>query len=372
MLLHPSSISSFRKWLPAYLEVPLLGSLAVTGMVFAAAELAARRACRPYEQLWAYWSPEAGANLAAFQAHMAKHKRLSILICGDSTAQSNFHPEAFTSAGLTFDALWNIGTPGAFVEAFGWTIWPLVEQTHGRPEVLVVSFLPSAFGDSPAIRHLEERILTSPAGRMARGKFHLGAYLALARVWPTLRVWKAEREGKLAAIVQKHGFQLRERTVDLAHEPPAISQDGPLQEERLRVLERLAAWAQDHGVELVIVLPPQLAHNASSKRAEDEYRKYLLQLQRRVRFVLFDASHLRWSADQFADRSHLNDRGARCLSSLLVTNLAQSDSKTHVHGAPVSHLWGESAAKALMPISEQPNAHLGNDGAPSVPPRDRS
>ncbi|GIW96575.1 MAG: hypothetical protein KatS3mg110_4616 [Pirellulaceae bacterium] len=292
--------------------------------VFATAELAARFFCGPYQRLWAYWTPEAGANLEAFRQHVQNGGRLDLLVVGDSTAQSNFSYEVFRNGLQGPSEVWNIGTPGAFAEASRWTLLPLLGACECRPRVLVTSFLPEAFSEAPAVRYLEARILESPAGRMARGKSHLGKYLALARLWPVLRVWKAEREGKVAAVIQQRGFLARQRVVDLLREPPESGAYYPLVLERLRLLDRLAAWAQANHVQLIVVIPPRLHPSAHARQYEEAYRRYLEQLSRSFPLVLLDTTGYSWPVEQFADRNHLNAEGAARLSSLLVRRLAQT------------------------------------------------
>lgn len=330
MLTHPLFTSSFRRLFAlrgAILQAarwPMVWSLLVAVAVFAGAECAARYWLRPCDALWRYWSPEAGANFEAFQALLRSNQSVELLIVGDSTAQSDFLLEPLRPACLHSDSIWNLACPGGFARAFSTVTMPVLEHPGCRPRIVVCCFLPSAFTDAPGVLGLEQRILESPLGRQRQGGFHLGEWLHLARLWPSLRAWKAQREGKLDAIVGARGFAPRRRIIDPTTEPPPQPLPPTLQAERLEVLERLAQWAAQRHAKLVVVVPPTLDHTAGRQAIEQQYRTYLEHLKKQFGMEWFDANSSDWSLEDFADTNHLNVQGAWRLSQQLTERLLES------------------------------------------------
>lgn len=324
MLTHPSSISSFSlrlaRWGTAMSQAsrsPLVWSLALAIVVFVGAELAARWLLQPYQTLWAYWQPESGANFEELKRQVLEGRCPELLIVGDSTAQSNFLALHLAPLCSRDDTVWNLGCPGGFARAFHFVTMPLLEDARCRPRMVIASFLPSAFTDAPGAIHLENRILESPYGRRAQGKFHLGYYLHLARAWPALRVWKAQRDGKVQRVAINRGFEPRTRTVDLSTEPPPQSLPTTLNPDRLKVIEQLAAWAANRHVALVIVVPPTLDQTPARQSVDQQFRQYLESLKNQYPLEWVNANDMRWTEREFADLNHLNVQGASRLTSTL-------------------------------------------------------
>lgn len=321
MLTHLSSISSFSLRLAHCGTVlgkvcrsRLWWSVALATVVFVKAELVARWLLQPYQTLWAYWQPESGANFEELKRQVLEGRCPELLIVGDSTAQSNFLAIHLAPLCSRDDTVWNLGCPGGFARAFHVVTMPLLEDVRCRPRMVIASFLPSAFTDAPGAIHLENRILESPYGRQAQGKFHLGCYLHLARAWPALRVWKAQRDGKMQRVVTNRGFEPRTRTVDLSTEPPPQSLPSTLNPDRLKVIEHLAAWATNRQVALVIVIPPTLDQTPARQSVDQQFRQYLESLKNQYSLEWVNAKDMQWTEREFADLNHLNVEGARQLT----------------------------------------------------------
>lgn len=86
-------------------------------------------------------------------------------------------------------------------------------------------------------------------------------------------------------------------------------------------LSSMAAWCSSHGVRLILVTTPVMpsfrANEEPSQRAENERcLRRLLSRHRNVEYYNFETD-ARFTPDDFYDADHLNDRGARRLTSLL-------------------------------------------------------
>ncbi|MBM3288922.1 MAG: hypothetical protein FJY92_02100 [Candidatus Hydrogenedentes bacterium] len=301
---------------------------AVALLVFLGFELAAMWLCAAVDPLWAYWHPVAGARFEAFHAASASEGVPDVLIVGDSTAESNFDSDQLAKD-ATRPTAWNLGMSGNLPLAFRATTMPVLRNLDPAPAMVIASFMPTGFLDLSPVRAMEDRIVSSYECRRTQGRSRGLDRFSLTHAWAALRVWNASRDGSLGRVRDARGFLTRDSVYDAGTRTGRLVQDaetrvaGVPQPDRLAVIEDLAAWARDRRVRLVVCIPPTRDRSESRTTIDRELALALGALADRFGFALFIPEDEKPFDDtEFADRNHLNTRGAARATRMLMDRAA--------------------------------------------------
>ena len=274
-----------------------------------AAEAVTRRALAPIGGYWEYWTPRAAVKFERYRADLVRGVVPPVLVVGDSTAARDVDPEAL-SAALNIGPAFNLAWPANFPLAFEYSTLPLLRNAV-TPDIVVVSFSPLAFFDSPTVRRFEESILSSPYTRRAAGERGVSDFVHLARLRAALPFRKSWWTGTGLPQPSDGGFMPLEGTTGAAE---GIEEVGAFGRDRFAVLQDLQGYSRRYGFQLMVVLPPRRDVSQVRRNSEAEYVERL----RAAGFQYLDFREAPFlSPEHFHDAGHLNRVGARIYSSRL-------------------------------------------------------
>lgn len=304
----------------------------VAGGLVAGAEAGCRVAFRSLDGYWQYWNPEAARKFETFRQLAADRATVpGCVVVGDSTATNNFLPSAVKvrrrpaadSRGADSPGAYNLGWPSNFARAFEVTTLPLLAAVAHLPRHVVVSFSPWALVDVPSNQRSEQAIVQSVLGRRLEGRFIVGDWLHLTRL-RALRYFADSWFGGTPRPPREAGYREAEPAVVRDNSTAAATYQ--LAPARVAVLTRLGNLCRRRGSNLWVVLPPRADPSPQRRQLETQYRTHLSQAaaQGTLRWLDHRRLSLLTRAD-FADRDHLNRRGAERYSRYLAAQLDATD-----------------------------------------------
>ncbi len=388
------SIFSFRTLRIRRNQLPgLAAGLLLALALIAAAEAVGRIALAPVGRRWEYWHPDAAVKWDYFRSRTESGDTPHVVVTGDSTAHWDFDPDEL-QAGLGAESdVWNLAWPGNFALAFQTSTLPLLTSKESPPRAVIASFLPSGFVESGGARESEAGILSSAFCQRNKSGWLAADLLHLGRLWPSLPILRELLQGRdHSDILSRRGFFVKKGVfqgnasvdTDAPVDPRAVTIDP----RRFAVLERLASSLSRRGTQFVVVIPPSMDRSKLRTTIYLNYRRLLEQASREYGFHVVDClADNALAVGDFADKNHLNPKGARQLSRRIVAALARDVARASTADHPVQDAVRPEGEDAVASASY--TAHLAFVGdrvltaaepqayasrriqAPSYPPRAR-
>jgi hypothetical protein len=259
-----------------------LKAVALAAALVVCAELLCRLALGPLGHYWQYWDLAAAAKFEHFRERARQGRAPALLVVGDSTGASDIDPASVASQFEPGVDAYNLAWPADFPLAFRACTLPLLREASRGIRVVVASFSPRGFVESPEADRFESAILNSLICREVQGRREAAHYVYLARVryaLPFRRSWFTG--GGLPGPPDRAGFM----PLDGGNQepPPARSASATearvgivsLSEERLRAIFDLAELGRQKGFRLVVVMPPISSDDPLVAEIERQYMSRL-------------------------------------------------------------------------------------------------
>jgi hypothetical protein len=256
-----------------------------------------------------------------------------VLVLGSSRARHHFDPKVLGER--LFLRVYNAGLDGhEFL--YGATLFDLWQRSHPAPRAVLVHV------DAHSLtRHEEElqkaTLLAPYVEESARAREVLEARDPYERVKLLSHLYRYN--GKALPILKNllarpapgfDGFVPLTRTLDAAHpdltphEEAMRLAERPFWDLKIRYLDEMAAWCDEHHARLVLVHSPAYREDREAHDLWTERLSQLLASRPGVELVdIGEATHPEWRgrADLYDDAHHLNARGAALFSAELADEL---------------------------------------------------
>lgn len=306
----------------------LTATLAAIGCCIAV-EGFSRAALDPVGRYWEYPRPELAVACEWFRAESAD-QAFDVVVAGDSTAARNIDAQRLAHE-LGGEARGcNLGWPADFPMAFQRLTLPVLKSAAMAPRVLVLSFSPLGFVETPIARQFEAGLLSSPICRRQTEGWLVSDAFRVAR-WRASLPWRQLWfKGQAKPLVPTAaGFQpLDGRKADSddvdRNQEILAGISWTIDENRFRVLRESAEMARDRGTLLYVVVPPRIEPGPERLTVEAEYVARLEQLADELEFHVLDLREPRTlGRDDFFDGGHLNREGAGRLTSRMAETITE-------------------------------------------------
>ena len=274
---------------------------------------------------WYLQSQVAGGRTGA-EYYVCKESNEDVIVMGSSRASHHYVPEIITN-GLGLSCF-NAGQDGnGIIMQYG--RWKMISKRY-KPKMIIYDVsldFDLKEGDNMAyIDHLkpfcgDKEVMNFVAGLfpMERVKLMSLNYRYNYKFLEILSDCVRYGDNELKGYIPMRGF-VRPEAAERAKETATDSNEMKLDATKLECLERLACECKESGVELVFVVSPYFAGGGAN---EETFRivSEIAQKHGALFYYFNDAEHC-WQTDKFKDTAHLNDEGARELTSELVAKLA--------------------------------------------------
>lgn len=267
---------------------------------------------------WEYPHAEMAITYEWFRSESAD-EGVDIVIAGDSTAARNIDPKQLAEGLAPESRGCNLGWPGNFPLAFERLTLPILKSSSKPPRVLVLSFSPLSFVDTPLAKEFEAGLLSSPICRRQEQGWLVTDVVYVARLRAALS-WKQRwfMPVQEPAVPITGGFQPRDGTRDAKNVEVAQQRHQRMAEvswaidsRRFRVLQETADWARNQETVLYVVVPPRIEPGPERLLVEAEYLEKLRKAANELSFHILDLRDpANISREDYFDAGHLNRTGA--------------------------------------------------------------